>query len=965
MACADGPLINREFPIDKALSPPTLDQPIFECAEAVRVSGYVPCATIEVFANGSESVGKDTFPFAVADITLSRPLKLCDSITATQTVNGITSNPTILPVVVSPNDASVVKDTKPNVHSDIYECGILVPVDNLVAGTRVHVVEDDTEIGSAATAGDACNVWTNQLHALRKVRAFQILCEGSDHETQGPKSDAIQVNEAPTPIPSPVVEGTPFIPGSTVVYLSGLLCGARVEIFQGGATITSGGWWATSSLNYFAVKPLTSAAATAIQILCDEKSDVSEPRTPSGRLEAPTVVGPICEDSRFAIVRNTSVNSVVVVLRNGSPIGYAGGLGAGNDVLVGFGSGMTANAGDSITALQYYGALVSPQSSPPVSVVSSVSSPSVEIFGGEPFFLPKSSEAPIEGPVFPRGRGKGPVIRMQACCREGASIQVVGPKGEVSKLSPTELFPGYWTATWRWGSESGRKVPDEVLVGRYMVVASSSCSTSRAEVPFYVIFNPEDVNGPPRFCFDDTNIWFGAGTNFTTGLYYHLHQSDMRVFSIAISAVNGMINSFDAAVAVARAEEALFAYGLDYNSQDVLDMVLHHQGDEAQCADDASVLTSLLRSVGIPAHSVTADAALETGRIGWTFDTWVEFLAPTPQGNTDWRVLHPHQYPGEMPEDRPTFGLRRYVTWGENDIVVMANPRWVEADVEDTTPDVTFGRQGCGRPVQSLNKSFWVDELCEQGYWSKPHWDCSAGLRSRAGGGSIQLETGGAPKFGGKIGGVVTVPEAGYVRNIDSVNLSVIGSILESKAFSNSTFSSVRIAKDVASGTFPFTIKLPPTCAPGEQIFLWAKDEESTVAVLQLDVPPNLACTVDSPGLSDLTLGKTATFEAVLVNTTSVPITGINLSLVAPWALVVNGARRIVGTLDPSRTTMATWSVKPMAALTAGSVNVDVETVDGGGIRISHGVRVRDLKAEARTAKPGAFAVNATCCGVR
>ena len=327
------------------------------------------------------------------------------------------------------------------------------------------------------------------------------------------------------------------------------------------------------------------------------------------------MVGPICKGAQFAIVRDTFVNSLVVVLRNGSPIGYAGGLGPGSDVVIAFGSGLKADTGDTITALQYFGNLISPQSTPPVTVVGGLSSPSVEIFGGEPFFLPKASEMSIDGPVFPRGRGKGAVIRVQACCRKGASVQIVEPKGEnVSKLSVTELFPGYWTATWPWDSTFGWKVPEEIPVGKYTVVASSECTPAEARQPFYVIFNPDDVNGPPCFCFDDTNIWFGAGQNSTMGLYYHLHQSDMRVFSIAIGAVNGMTDSFGAGVALARAEEGLFSYGLNYNGQDVLEMILLHQGGKAQCADDSSVLTSMMRAVGIPAHSVRRRGARDGRR---------------------------------------------------------------------------------------------------------------------------------------------------------------------------------------------------------------------------------------------------------------------------------------------------------------------------------------------------------------
>jgi 16S rRNA G527 N7-methylase RsmG len=61
----------------------------------------------------------------------------------------------------------------------------------------------------------------------------------------------------------------------------------------------------------------------------------------------------------------------------------------------------------------------------------------------------------------------------------------------------------------------------------------------------------------------------------------------MRVFSIAINAASGETDSNAAVTAVARAEESLFTYSLNYHSQDVLDLVLHFT--EAQCAADAVI----------------------------------------------------------------------------------------------------------------------------------------------------------------------------------------------------------------------------------------------------------------------------------------------------------------------------------------------------------------------------------------
>ena len=165
-----------------------------------------------------------------------------------------------------------------------------------------------------------------------------------------------------------------------------------------------------------------------------------------------------------------------------------------------------------------------------------------------------------------------------------------------------------------------------------------------------VIFNPADVGGPDRFSFNETGVWFGAGFNASRALVYHLHPDDARVFQKARVAAEGQTDPQQAAIKVAAAEESLFGYSLNYHSNDVLEMLTSF--NEAQCADDANILTSMLRAIGIPAHPATADAALETKAANWTFDTWTEFLVPngtSPNGSscirTSIRVNRPAHAP--------------------------------------------------------------------------------------------------------------------------------------------------------------------------------------------------------------------------------------------------------------------------------------------------------------------------------
>jgi hypothetical protein len=928
-----GPRINDQFPIRESLSPPIVERPVPECAEAVYVTGFVAHATVRVFANLSELLAEEEPPFAFWEMKLNRPVKLGESLTATQTVGSMTSPHSIIPVIVSALPEAAVRNTKPDVGDDLYECGIIVPVGNLVPGVRVHVSENGGEIGNEPVAQAWHPVFTQPLHAAGKVTAQQFACEGTDHEVSGVVSDPVTVKAAPNPVPAPQVDAASLIPGNDTVTLTGLLVGAGAEIFDGGGSVSKGRV-ATGGANWFPIDPpLTgSSSITATQELCGNVSPPSDPVTPKGELPAPVVVGPICDGARFVVIRNTIVNATVVLMRNGSIVGYGGAV--PGDLILALGGGQVLHTGQAVTAIQYMGPTISPTSNT-VTVVARLGQPFVEILGGESFFLPKGGEQSIGAPVFPRGRGAGPVIRVQACCDENVRIEVFDPKGNlVAKPDLTALFPGYYTAGWPWSSDAGWTVPDGIPVGEYTVIARTSCDQQETRGPFYVIFNPADVGGPQRFSFDSTAVWFGTGFNSTNGLHYYLHPSDRRVFAIAIGAIGGMTDPYDAAIAVSRAEESLFAYSLNYHTQDVVDLIVNYT--EAQCADDACCLTALLRGVGIPAHPVTADAGLETGAANWTFDTWVEFLAPHG-GATDWRILHPHQYPGMLPESRGTFGATRGVaTKGFNDVIVMANENWVFGQLDDGTSDVSYGRNGCNEPNQVLTVAPWIGELCEQGYWATPHWDC-AGIQPRGlrAGNGFRLREGDLA-FGGSLEGTVHVVNAETERTFGLLAVELVSHLPEGKAFVEQSFGEVEtpVALDPGEAfALPFRLDVPRTLEPGRELYLRARLDQRTAVLHELRIPSRIAGEIELPG--EIREGDEVRIRALIRNMDAEPVRSVDVDLIAPYALAVDRwSLRRFESLGPYEEREIWWTARAVAALASGSLRVTVATADAGGLLV-------------------------------
>ncbi|MED4225627.1 hypothetical protein [Neobacillus cucumis] len=198
---SNDPKINERFPIrtEDQHSPPIVD-PIHECADAINVHGFIPYAIIKVYANVNELIGEAAPPFGFSQFNLKRPLKLGESITATQTVENATSNPSKKPAIVSAYEPVNGQFSKPELGKTLYDCGVVVPVGNLFPGVKIYIAEDGTEIASKQASTTWDNVVTPALHKDKLVTAQQIAC-GDDLAKQI-KSDWSD----PGPIPIPPVQ---------------------------------------------------------------------------------------------------------------------------------------------------------------------------------------------------------------------------------------------------------------------------------------------------------------------------------------------------------------------------------------------------------------------------------------------------------------------------------------------------------------------------------------------------------------------------------------------------------------------------------------------------------------------------------------------------------------------------------------------------------------------------------------
>lgn len=357
--------INDRFPVNATnLSPPNVGYPIHECAQAVFVFGFIPGASIQVFSGGNQLVGQqnNTF-FAFTVVHLNRELNLGEQITATQTVEGKTSAQSYVPVIVEAYDPSGLQ--APIVSKDIFDCGQIVPVGDLVPSVWVSVFANGNPnpIGRDETTGTGDAVITAALRQGELITAQQVACpDRPSAKLTSPMSAPQIVQASPNPPPPPSVD--PTIVGNNTVTLHGLFVGAEIEIRNHGSVILSG-WLANAADNWFPVNPPIppNPSIQASQKLCTS-SPLSPPQTQTTSLHAPIILPPVCPGSQEVTIRGTQINASVVLLRNGVIVGYGGAV--AGDLVLQVGGGQHLNLGDTLTAVQYMGNAIGPFSNPVV-----------------------------------------------------------------------------------------------------------------------------------------------------------------------------------------------------------------------------------------------------------------------------------------------------------------------------------------------------------------------------------------------------------------------------------------------------------------------------------------------------------------------------------------------------------------------------------------------------------------------
>jgi hypothetical protein len=306
----------------RVLSPPWLAEPLYQCATAVTVLGFVPHSDVDVEVDGTVVVTAPVeFPEPVgATLPLPAQLVAGQTVRGRQHHGGVTSGWSP-PLVVRDHTADFpAGPPRPQINpAPVHVCGSRTGVGNLLGGGSVWITADGAEVGrvnGCAAPQQGVNVNPSYGGPGQRVRAHFELCGD-------PSAPSLEHLTQPGPVPLPAPGFDPVVEGGEQLRVTGIANGARVSLVRNGTPVGTYRCWGFALFVNLAPAFTPTDSFGATQQLCP-----SDPPSPPGTtgvlpcssMPAPTV-GPVqAGDTSITIV--TSVPGAQIrVYRNGIQVG--------------------------------------------------------------------------------------------------------------------------------------------------------------------------------------------------------------------------------------------------------------------------------------------------------------------------------------------------------------------------------------------------------------------------------------------------------------------------------------------------------------------------------------------------------------------------------------------------------------------------------------------------------------------
>jgi len=221
------------------LSPPIVTQPLYTCAKAVNITGYVPNATLDVEVNGAVVIagfpGGSPAPYG-ATIKLPNPLVAAQTVQARQHRGTATSVWSSAAAARSHTADYPAGPPRPELFpTPLYKCGVRTGVENLLVGCDVRITANNATVGSVAGANNPQGINVQPPYDTgQHVRAWAELC----NDPSPPSLEQI-VQSLPLPLPG----FDPIYAGGTELVVNTIVDGARFTLSRNGLLVGTFACW--------------------------------------------------------------------------------------------------------------------------------------------------------------------------------------------------------------------------------------------------------------------------------------------------------------------------------------------------------------------------------------------------------------------------------------------------------------------------------------------------------------------------------------------------------------------------------------------------------------------------------------------------------------------------------------------------------------------------------------------------
>ncbi len=302
------------------ISPPIIVEPLYDCGLAVSVKGFIPGATIDIFAGATRIGGGASETPWGQSFAVSPQLATGQVITATQTFGSSSSGPSPAITVTSYFAAHPEGLPKPSVRAPAYQCGGAVGVGGLAAGGKLDVFEDAAPAASVLGCGAGQWTFVSPVFSTgQKVTATETLCAQT-----GPRSEPVPVEPAPTSLGT-LTMGDMY-EGGKYANAYGITNGAEVTVMDGASRVAGHACAGGGQVFRLVPVPAVGASLTATQALCSVVSPPSTPVhvQPCSALPAPKLA-PTCVGATTATVVGHAPDARIRIFAGSTLIADGGG----------------------------------------------------------------------------------------------------------------------------------------------------------------------------------------------------------------------------------------------------------------------------------------------------------------------------------------------------------------------------------------------------------------------------------------------------------------------------------------------------------------------------------------------------------------------------------------------------------------------------------------------------------------